>query len=178
MHVRSGVAGQTPSPATAIFRSRRHIGRREHAIFTVPTFSMVDDVQNRIRRMFDDAFDLEPITQPIGLMPPTEILETKEELILTAELPGLSKKDVDIAVDNGVLTIKGEKIEERKEVEEEKKYLMWERTYGAFSRSFTLPHTVDTAKINAEFVNGVLRVHLPKTLEAKTKGRKIEVIEK
>jgi HSP20 family protein len=143
-----------------------------------PSFSMVDDLQNRIRRMFGDAFELEPITQPIGIMFAAEILETKEELVLTAELPGLSKNDVDIAVDNGVLTIKGEKIEERKENDDERKYHLWERVYGTFTRSFTLPPTVDAAKINAEFVNGVLKVHLPKTIEAKAKGRKIEVVEK
>jgi HSP20 family protein len=152
--------------------------RRTPSLPLVPTFSMVDDLPNRIRRMFDDAFDLEPITQPIGFMPPTEILETKEELILTAELPGLSKKDVDITVDNGVLTIKGEKLEESKEEVEERKYHLWERVFGTFTRSFNLPPTVDPAKISAEFVNGLLRVHLPKTFEAKAKGRKIEVIEK
>lgn len=150
--------------------------RRTPSSPLLPTFSMVDDLQNRIRRMFDDALEMEPMAQPLTWLPPTEIVETKEELMLTAELPGLSKQDVDIAIDDGVLTLKGEKMEGRKEGDEERKYHLWERSYGSFTRSFTLPPTVDPEKITAEFANGVLKVHLPKTREAKAKGRKIEVM--
>ncbi len=143
-------------------------------------FPVMENLPNRLRRMFDDAFyGMEPVyTQAIGLVPPAEIVESKEELILTLELPGMLKKDVDISVEEGVLTIKGEKLEERKEGDEERKYHLWERTYGTFTRSFALPNTVDTTKIIAAFTNGVLTVKLPKTVEAKAKGRKIEVLEK
>jgi len=152
--------------------------RRTPSSSLFPPFSMVDDLQNRIRRMFDESMELEPLTQPLTWLPPAEIVETKEELILTAELPGLAQKDVDVAIDEGVLTIKGEKTEERKEGDEDRKYHLWERSYGAFTRSFTLPPTVDPEMIKAEFVNGVLKVHLPKTKEAKARGRKIEVLAK
>ncbi len=100
------------------------------------------------------------------------------ELLLTAELPGIDRKDIDISVDDGVLTLRGEKIEEKKEADEEKKYHLFERNYGTFQRSFTLPTGVDPNKISAEFDKGVLKVHLPKTAEAKVKGRKIEVAAK
>ncbi len=139
---------------------------------------MLDDLENRMRKMFEGnvraPFDTEFFAQPIGWMPPTDIIESDLELTLTAELPGLERKDIDISVEEGVLTLRGEKFEEKKE-EEEKKYHLFERTYGSFQRSFTLPKTVDAAKITAEFEKGVLKVHLPKTAEAKTKGRKIEI---
>lgn len=153
-----------PTPATSIFSP----------------LPVMENLPNRLRRMFDDAFfGMEPVfNQTIGLIPPAEIVEAKDELILTLELPGMAKKDIEIAIDEGVLTIKGEKLELRKEGEEDRKYHLWERTYGTFTRSFTLPNTVDATKIAAEFENGVLTVKLPKTLEAKTKGRKIEVVEK
>lgn len=154
------------------------IPRRMPSLRSLPAFSMLDDIDDRIRRVFDDALDMPPVSQPLGWLPPTEIVETKEELILTSELPGLVKKDVEISIDNGVLTIRGEKTEERKEGDEERRYHLWERTYGSFTRSFTLPPTVDAEKIVAEFENGILRVRMPKTLEAKTRGRKIEVLEK
>lgn len=145
-----------------------------------PALPAMENLPNRLRRMFDDAFfGMEPVyNQAIGLVPPTEIFEAKDELVITIELPGMTKKDVDISIDEGVLTIKGEKVEVRKEGDEDRKYHLWERTYGSFTRSFTLPNTVDLTKITAEFENGVLLVKLPKTLEAKTKGRKIEVVEK
>jgi len=108
-------------------------------------------------------------------MPATEIIETAEELTLTAELPGMDQKDIDVSVGEGVLTFRGEKLEEKKEVEADKKVYLFERNYGSFERSFALPSTVDIAKITAAFDKGVLTIHLPKTLEAKAKGRKVEI---
>jgi HSP20 family protein len=85
----------------------------------------------------------------------------------------MDQKDVDVSVENGVLTIRGEKTDEREK--EDKKTYLYERSYGAFQRSFMLPTTVETDKIAAEFEKGVLKVHLPKDGEAKPKGRKIEI---
>lgn len=138
----------------------------------------MEALPNRIRRMFDDAFfGVEPsYPETIGLVPPAEIVENKGELLLNLELPGMTKKDVEVVFEDGVLTIRGEKAETRKEGDEERKYLLWERTYGAFTRSFTLPNTVDPAGIAATFENGVLTVKLPKTAEAKAKGKKIEIV--
>jgi len=105
--------------------------------------------------------------------PPVSVAETGDELIFTAELPGLSENDVSIEIENDVLTISGEKTEERTEGEEERNYHVWERSYGSFRRSFTLPRAVNTADASAEFENGVLEIRLPKSAEAK--GRRIEI---
>lgn len=150
---------------------------------SAPVFSGIPGMEalpNRIRRMFDDAFfGIEPgMPETIGVVPPAEVVETKNELLLNLELPGMNKKDVAVDYEDGILTIHGEKTQERKEGEEERKYLLWERTYGSFTRSFTLPSTVDPTAIAASFENGVLTVKLPKTPEAKAKGRKIEIVEK
>jgi len=82
---------------------------------------------------------------------------------------------VQVSVDNGVLSIRGEKRSERKEEDNGHKYHMWERTYGSFERAFTLPTAVDTSKIHADFRDGVLTVELPKSSEAKGKGRTIPI---
>lgn len=143
------------------------------ALTASPVF---DDVENRMRKFFEDGllgFDGDLIPQTIGWFPPTDIVETPEALTLTAELPGIDRKDVDISVDNDILTIRGEKVDER--TVEDKKFHVVERSYGTFQRTFALPRTVDATKIKAEFGNGVLTVVMPKTVEAKAKGRKIEV---
>ena len=163
----------------ALIRSRR----TPRFSLNVPSFPAIpgfEDIENRMQKFLESAAPLtsEVFAQPIGWMPPTDIMESDKELTLTAELPGLELKDIDISVDEGVLTLRGEKVEEKSETEEEKKYHLFERTYGLFQRSFTLPRTVDPTKISAEFVKGVLTVHMPKTAEAKAKGRKIEVVEK
>ena len=140
----------------------------------------MEALPNRLRRLLEEPFfGMEPtFSQTIGVMPPAEIVENKNELVLTLELPGMTKKDVEVAFEDGVLTIRGEKTETRKEGDEERKYHLWERTYGSFTRSFTLPNTVDPTAIGASFENGILSIRLPKTAEAKARGRKIEVTEK
>lgn len=110
-------------------------------------------------------------TRAAGWTPAVNIVEREGELLLTAELPGMRRQDIDIALENNVLTIRGEKREEHEE-KEEKEYL-YERSYGSFSRAFTLPRTVDPDQIRAEFQDGVLKVHMPKTEESK--GRRIQV---
>lgn len=135
----------------------------------------LDAVESRMRKFFEgkDAFDGDVQPQAIGWVPAMEIVETPEELTLTAELAGMDRKDVEISVDDGVLTISGEKAAERNEGD--KKLILWERSYGSFQRSFTLPRTVDASKISADFEHGVLKVKMPKSAEAKNKGRKIEI---
>lgn len=164
----------------ALIKTRRVVPRAPIGFPTFGAFPAFDDVETRMRKMFDNVltpFDGDVLAQPIGFLPATDIVETDDQLVLTAELPGLEKKDVEIVVDEGVLTLRGEKIEEKKE-EEDKKLHLYERTYGAFQRSFALPRTVDPAKITAEFEKGVLKVFLPKTVEAKAKGRKVEIAAK
>jgi HSP20 family protein len=141
--------------------------------------STFDDVENRfsrfIERALSEPFGGSMLPESIGWMPAMDIIENSKEFTLTAELPGIDQKDVDVSVEDGVLTIKGEKSEEVKEEGDDKKVYLYERTYGAFQRTFALPSTVDGAKVTAEFEKGVLKVHMPKGTEAKPKGRKIEI---
>ena len=134
-----------------------------------------EDLPDRLRQMFEGGLTLEPLMEPIGWMPAMEIVEKDDALVVTAELPGISAKDVDISVDDGVLMISGEKKEEHEETKDSARYHMWERRYGAFRRSFTLPQAVDPEKIVAKFEDGILTVTLPKTKKAKAQGRKIPV---
>jgi HSP20 family protein len=107
-------------------------------------------------------------------MPPVDIFQTGEhELVLKAEIPDMSKDDIDINIENFVLTIKGEK-KVSSEVKEEQ-YHHVERRYGTFSRSFSLPTTVDPGRVSAEYKNGVLTVHLPLREEVKPRSIKIDV---
>jgi HSP20 family protein len=105
--------------------------------------------------------------------PAVDIYETENELVLKADLPDINEKDLDVRVENNMLTIHGERKFEQ-EVKEDN-YLRMERTYGSFSRSFSLPNTVNTEAIKAEYKNGVLTVELPKRAESKPKQVKINV---
>ena len=98
--------------------------------------------------------------------------ETKNELVLTAELPGIKQEDVEIELENNVLTLRGQK-EETREEGEECRFHVWERRYGTFQRSYALPRTVSAEDISATFEDGVLHVHMPKVPEAK--GRTIQI---
>ena len=106
-------------------------------------------------------------------LPSLDVAETKNEIVVKAEVPGLEAKDIDISLSNGLLTIKGEKKEEREEKEEN--YHLVERSYGSFARSIRLPNEVQSDKINASYKNGVLKIVLPKSEEAKKKEIKIKV---
>jgi HSP20 family protein len=105
--------------------------------------------------------------------PPVDVYETGDGIVLKADIPDVNQNNVDISVQGNILTIKGERKRE-KEVEEKEFYRM-ERTFGAFQRSFSLPPTVDTEKINANFSQGVLQVTLPKREESKPKQIKVQV---
>ena len=128
-----------------------------------------DGFDNRIRRLMEETLGE---AEPFGWTPAVNVVESEAEMKLTAELPGVSMDDVDIEIENNVLSIRGEKKVEHEE-REEGKFRIYERAYGEFTRSFTLPATVNADKIAAEFENGVLTVHLPKTAEAR--GRRIKV---
>ncbi|MFC6487944.1 Hsp20/alpha crystallin family protein [Nitratireductor sp. GCM10026969] len=105
--------------------------------------------------------------------PHTDVSETDKEVEVSFELPGMDEKDIDVRLSDGVLTIRGEKKNEREE--KKKGYYLSERSYGAFYRNIPLPAGVDAEKAEARFRNGVLTVTLPKTPEAQEKVRKIEV---
>ena len=107
-----------------------------------------------------------------GWSPSVDIFESENEIILEAELPGLSRDDFEVSIENNVITLKGKREFEKRD--EGDNYHRVERSYGAFTRSFSLPRTVSAENTTADFKNGVLRVSLPKREEAK--ARKIEVI--
>jgi HSP20 family protein len=141
----------------------------------LPGFEEAENRMNRfIDRVFNEPFATLALPETFGWLPAMDVAENAKELTLSAELPGMDQKDVDVSVEDGVLTIKGEKLEERKEDEDKKSYLV-ERSYGTFHRSFALPPIVNGDKVTAEFDKGVLKVHLPKDAEAKPKGRKVEI---
>jgi HSP20 family protein len=117
--------------------------------------------------------EAELVAPSMGFLPATDITESNDSVVLAIELPGLESKDLDIHIEDGVLTIRGEKLEEKKE--EDKKYHLVERAYGSFQRAFVLPRFVDAEKISAVFAKGVLKIVLPKAAEAKVKGRKVEI---
>jgi len=104
--------------------------------------------------------------------PASDVIETKDEIVIKAELPGIDEKNVDVEIESGVLTISGERNAEKET--EEKGYRRIERAYGSFFRSFRLPANVDAEKIFAGFANGVLEVHVPKKEGAKPRTIKVE----
>lgn len=130
------------------------------------------DVDAGLRRLFAEPFEG---VETFGWSPDVDVEETDEELMLTAELPGLDEKDVEIDVEGNTLTLRGAKKQEREEEKAngDRKMRIWERRYGEFSRFFTLPATVDVSKIHADFNKGLLTVHMPKTAESK--GRRIAI---
>lgn len=109
-----------------------------------------------------------------GFTPAVDVRETEDEIRVMAELPGLEPADVDVSIENNVLTISGEKKHEVEEGEEDSPFHLIERRYGRFERSFTLPRTVDADSISARFLNGVLTVTLPKAETAKPRRVQIE----
>ena len=133
-------------------------------------------------RSIDDLFGrfLEGSVMPIGIAgtegtfsPRMDIKETKGTLTVTAELPGMDQKEIDVSVHDGVLTISGEKKVGKEEKGTDYHYI--ERSYGCFSRSFSLPDTVETEKIGAAYKDGVLTVTLPKTAKAMEQSKKIPI---
>lgn len=130
----------------------------------------LEDMSQRLNWLFTDRGAPEA-PRRVAWSPSVNVEETKEELRLTAELPGMNIDDLEIEVENNILSIRGEKREE--EEKEDRKFHVWERCYGSFERSFTLPRTVKPDQISAHFKDGILHVSMPKAPEAKS--RKIAV---
>ena len=147
-----------------------------------------DVLRRDIDRLFEDftlnpfrlplrrpAFDLEPFWQPDSWVaqPAMDLVERDNAFELTAEMPGLDEKNIEVNVANGVLTVKGHKEEDK--VEKKADFHLRERRFGSFARSVRIPETVNADKIEAAFRNGVLKVTLPKKPEAQKPVKKIEV---
>jgi HSP20 family protein len=135
-------------------------------------------LQREIDRLFEDFTrgSLEPSGQAqINLMPSMDVTESDKEIVITAEMPGLERKDVDISIDNDLLTIRGEKKVETQRDDKDKNYHLSERSYGIFYRVLQLPPGVDPSKVQATMANGVLKIVVPKP--ANSEAKKIEVKE-
>lgn len=153
---------------------------------TANTDDQITTLQRRMNSLFDDFFAdfgdffgerpfhvMKTAERPWLQSPNFEVSETDEEFRVKAELPGLDEKDVEVNLDRDTVTIRGEK---RQEQEEKKRnYHLSEVSYGQFSRSFTLPDGVDRDKAKAQFKKGVLTLTLPKTEQAKTQRKRIEI---
>ncbi len=136
-------------------------------------FRRLERLEHEMEEMFTRAFGAFPwrVERDEGWMPAIDLVDKNDELIVRADLPGLEEKDIEVTVQDGTLTIRGERKEEKKEKGEE--VYRSERWIGACYRGLPLPSGVDADKVKATFKNGVLEVHLPKTTESKAK--KIEV---
>ena len=131
-------------------------------------------LQDRMNRLFDDAgrgWRAEEPAATTSWSPSVDIFETEGEIVVKAELPGMDRKDIALHLENNVLSLRGERrfVKETKE----ENYHRIERSYGNFSRSFSIPATVDEEKIRADYKDGVLKIILPKKEQAKPKQIKI-----
>jgi len=136
-------------------------------------FRGVTSFQEQINRLFNAAFDRSEEGSLTSWAPAVDIFETEHELVVKADLPDVKPEDLDIRVENNILTIRGERKFEKKVSED--KYLRVERSYGSFSRSFSLANTVNTEAIKADYKDGVLTLSIPKREEAKPKQIRIQV---
>ncbi len=150
----------------------------------------LQSLREQVDRLFDEfatsfshfpfgrrVFEIEPFWRsPLSIgaaLPAVDVVEKDTEYRIAAELPGMDEKDIEVSVANDVLTVKGDKKEEKEE--KRKGYYMAERRYGSFQRSFRLPESVNQDKIEASFQKGVLHIVLPKTEDARGKAKKIAV---
>lgn len=136
-----------------------------------PFWKDFNTLSNRLNRYLDTASQEGEADFLGAWSPAVDVYDKGNEVVIHAEIPGMKKEDIDVRVENNVLTIRGKK--ERQEEVKEEGYFRTERAYGTFSRSFSLPTTVDVTKIGAEYRDGVLTLTVPKAEEAKP--RQIDV---
>jgi HSP20 family protein len=137
-------------------------------------FRELQSLQNRMNRLFEEQSGSQEALMTSGaFVPPVDIYEEQHGLQLKLEVPGIDEKDLDIKVENNVLTVSGERKFEKEQKEEN--FHRIERRYGSFTRSFTLPQAVDTGNITADYNNGVLTIRLAKREEAKPKQIKVNI---
>lgn len=138
-------------------------------------FRELTTLRDEMDKMWNRAFGEWPRIEPMAgeWTPSLDVSETKDNIVVKAEVPGMDPKDIDISMASGVLTIKGEKKQQKEEKDEN--YYCCESSYGAFTRSTRLPHEVQSDKIKASYKDGILKITLPKSEEAKKKEVKIKV---
>src|SRR3982074_2650962 len=139
-------------------------------------FSSMQDRINRMSRLFRESYSPEGPEEALtttSFAPPVDIYEDEHNITLKLEAPGIDEKDIDVRIDNNTLTVHGERKIEKEEKEEN--FRRVERQYGSFTRTFTLPPTVETDNVSATYDKGVLKVKLAKKAEAKPKQIKVNV---
>lgn len=137
-------------------------------------FREFSTLQDRMNRLFRDSYgDREEALTTSTFAPPVDVYEDEHHVTLNIEVPGIEEKDIDVRVENNVLTVHGERKFEKEQKEEN--FRRVERQYGSFNRSFTLPNTVDTDNIQASYGKGILKIQLSKKAEAKPKQIKVNV---
>jgi HSP20 family protein len=148
------------------------------SLATRPEAFLFGPLHREIDRLFDDFTRGLSILGPqdqASLMPSMDVTENDKEIVIAAELPGLERKDVEISLENDVLTIRGEKKVESEEKDDKKNYHLKERSYGVFYRMLQLPPGIDPSSVQATMSNGVLKIAIPKP--ARSEAKKIEVKE-
>jgi len=139
-------------------------------------FREFSTLQDRMSRLFRESYSGEGRDEALttsSFAPPVDVYEDEHQVSLKIEVPGIDEKDIDVRVENNTLTVHGERKIEKEEKEEN--YRRVERQYGSFTRTFTLPQTVDTDNVSATYEKGVLKIALPKKAEAKPKQIKVNV---
>src|SRR6476619_2072953 len=137
-------------------------------------FREFSTLQDRMNRLFRDSYgDRDEALATSSFAPPVDVYEDEHNVSLNIEVPGIDEKDIDVRVENNVLTVHGERKFEKEQKEEN--FRRVERQYGSFTRSFTLPNTVDTENIQANYDKGILKIQLAKKAEAKPKQIKVNV---
>ena len=139
-------------------------------------FREFNTLQDRMNRLFRDSFGQEGREEALTtstFAPPVDVYEDEHNIVLKVEVPGIEEKDIDVRIENNMLSIHGERKFEKEEKEEN--YRRVERSYGSFVRSFTLPNTVDAEQVSADYDKGVLKIKLSKKAEAKPKQIKVNV---
>lgn len=137
-------------------------------------FSTMQDRMNRMNRLFRESYTPEGPEEALtttSFAPPVDIYEDEHTITLKLEVPGIDDKDIDVRIENNTLTVHGERKIEKEEKEENFRRI--ERQYGSFTRSFTLPSTVDPAQVSANYDKGVLKITLAKKADAKPKQIKV-----
>ena len=130
-------------------------------------------LQDEVNRLFDTGLSMQRDTESYGWTPAVDVFEDTEGVTFKFDLPEVDANDVDVRLEDGVLTVRGQRKLEREDKREG--YHRIERAYGTFARSFTLPATLDAEKANAEHKNGVLRIFVPKRADAKPKSISVKV---
>jgi HSP20 family protein len=136
-------------------------------------FREFSTLQDRMNRLFRETQGPEEALTTTSFAPPVDVYEDEHTVTLKIEVPGIDEKDIDVRIENNVLTVHGERKFEKEEKEEN--FRRVERQYGSFTRTFTLPTTVDAEKVSANYDKGILKVVLPKKAEAKPKQIKVNV---